>query len=300
MRAVSRAVLAGHPLVAFWLVALRWLAWLLVGHPLGLLLFGGGLAIGLPVAWLPPAAVAVDDLAVLAASRGASSAGRLVWVWSQACRFRRRWPAALADASVRQGRDVSIIFSGNYYSTPDGLRPVLAAPRLSMLPSYAFPASVTWAVRPYGTHSFGELHAQVRRLAAVDPRIVDAGMEDERDRLGRWQLTVTFASTAAGAPDHEFVGPAEALLEELSEERADESVDGPGPGDDWPPRADSRHPRTDGDLNTSQQASQRTSRYRASGRRLRQPRSRQATEGFRRAGSTTKEGGNDGTGTGLE
>lgn len=199
MRALIRAYSAGHPVVTAVMLAVRWVLWLASGHPLAVLVVLAALLVGAPpIAGLVLAALI--ESAVLNVGRfRPSGPARFVWVWSQAMAFRRRWPSAYAEAYVQPEFDRAAVFPGNYYSAPDGLRPVLVSPRLRLLPTSVRPSSVIWRARPWSAQDFRDTDAQVRRLARADDRVLRAELarQDRGQRLQqhrrRWDLEVVFA-----------------------------------------------------------------------------------------------------------
>lgn len=199
MRAVVRAVLAEHPVVAFVLVVVRWLIWTLIGHPVLALISVVAITARPPMLWSMLAVAAVIDAAVTMILRyGNGTTLRPLWIWHEASRFRRDWPARYAEFAVRPGRDVSVVLPGNFYSAPHGFRPSLAAPRLSRLPRSISLTTAAWSIRSHGGQTFEELEEQIHRLPMADDHVLSAHLERVVGPGNRLQLVVIFAAEDGG------------------------------------------------------------------------------------------------------
>lgn len=237
MRAVVRAYLAGHPLLTLGLIVGRWLLWALAGHPVGVAV--GLIAVvfdrSLPSAGL--FALMADGILFGAGSVWQAGSARLYWVWVQGARFRRRWPSAFTDAYVQPEFDRAAVFPGNYYSAPDGLRPVLVAPRLSILPRRLTRQDIRWAVRPWSAQSFGDIAAQAGRLGGADDRVVRADLvRRKHSQRRRWDLVVAFSERTADPGDGRAI----------SGDGYTPAASGDSPGVASPPHRGRRTTRTNG------------------------------------------------------
>jgi hypothetical protein len=202
MRAVVRAYLAGHPVLTFGLIVGRWVLWMAAGHPVGLV--GGVIAMALDRSLFTSVvfAVVIDALLFGVGSVWQAGPARRYWVWVQGARFRRRWPSTFAEAYIQPEFDRAAVFPGNYYSAPDGLRPVWVAPRLSLLPRRLNHQDIRWAVRPWSAQSFGEIAAQAGRLAGADDRVARADLvRRKHSQRRRWDLVVAFSERVADPDD---------------------------------------------------------------------------------------------------
>ncbi|MEM7273152.1 MAG: hypothetical protein AAF547_08750 [Actinomycetota bacterium] len=200
MRAMTRAYLADHPMLTAGILGIRWAGWLIVGHPVAVTAAIVGLGFRLPALAVVAAALALDGLVMLRGGRFAGSGGpsRAIWIWAAGTRFRRRWPMAFVEAYVQPPFDRAAVFPGNYYSAPDGLRPVLTAPTLTFFPTGVTDTTVSWSVRPWSAQAFGDVRGQVARIAAADDRVVRAELTGRLpSRRRRWDLTVTFGRAQA-------------------------------------------------------------------------------------------------------
>ncbi len=202
MRAVIRAYVADHPILALIFIVVRWSLWAMAGHPMAVGTFGLAVLLGRSPASALLLAVLFDGGAIVAGSIWSDSPARTAWIWAQAARFRRRWPAAFTEAYVQPEFDRAAVFPGNYYSAPDGLRPVLVAPRLSLLPRKLSHHDVRWAVRPWSAQSFGDIAAQSGRVANADDRVVSVDLvRRKKHQRRRWDLVVSFAEPAVDPDD---------------------------------------------------------------------------------------------------
>lgn len=213
MRALIRAYSASHPLATVVVIAIRWVLWFAAGHALGLAVVLVGLLLGLSVPVAMASAVLFEVSVFALGAHRPTSPARFVWVWIQGMAFRRRWPSAFAEAYVQPEFDRAAVFPGNYYSAPDGLRPVLVAPRLPLRPSAVGRSSMRWNVRPWSSQRFADNTAQVRRLARADDRVLRAELTRQTkpqklvQHRRRWNLDVVFADPAHGPDDgHSAVG----------------------------------------------------------------------------------------------
>ncbi len=188
MRSVAQSLFARHPTAAGVGVGIRWLVWLVAGHPFGLVVLLLAVDAGLwwRHAWLLGAAA---ELALgLWGYAGPTKGARSIHLWGQLCRFRRRWPAQFSRA-YRPHRRPSVV-SENHYSVPGGLRPVLAAPRLSVMPRAFDHRTIGWGILPTADHDLGELVVAVERLGSSDDRI--GSIRVRRVRTGQLALIVRF------------------------------------------------------------------------------------------------------------
>lgn len=204
MRAIVRAFLADHPILTWVLIATRWLLWLATGHPVAIVVWSAAMLFGRSMPSAVLLAVLADGMVLTVGSLLLHGPARLYWMWAQGARFRRRWPAAFTEAYVQPEFDRAAIFPGNYYSAPDGLRPVLVAPRLSLTPRRFTRNELRWAVRPWSAQNFGEIAAQSGRLAQDDDRVVRADLvRRKHHQRRRWDLVVSFSERTSD-PDGGF------------------------------------------------------------------------------------------------
>lgn len=195
MRALVRAYLAGHPVQALGLIVSRWVLWFAAGHPLGTVVGLTALVAGWGLIPAAMSAALIDQAAFVGGAVWADGPTRRYWAWTQGARFRRRWPSAFTEAYVQPEFDRAAVFPGNYYSAPDGLRPVLVAPRLSLLPRRVGRHDMRWVVRPWSAQGFEAIVAQSDRLARFDDRVVRTDLDRrETGHRRRWDLTVSFAA----------------------------------------------------------------------------------------------------------
>lgn len=200
MRWIARGWLAAHPAVSTGLILVRWLAWLLAGHPIATSILALTLAFGLPAPWLLFALCADGVVGATVGELGPARFGSL-WHWQRACRFHRRWPSIATEIGVAVDAYLPAVLPGESIVAPHGYRPVLAAPRLSLVPVYADGSEVAWTVRPAAARSFEGLGELVAQIPAVDRRISSAGLEHASDGSGRWLLVVIFAGAKLAIRD---------------------------------------------------------------------------------------------------
>ena len=169
MRSVAQSLLARHPVFAGVGVGCRWVLWLAAGHPFGLIVIGLAVIAGLP--WWYRALVWVGTEVALGlwGFAGLTTGAQSLYLWGHLCRFRRRWPGEFARA-YRSDRWPPVVVD-NHYSVPGGLRPMLAAPRLSIMPRALDHQTIGWRMLPLADHDLVELAAAVGRVGGADDRI---------------------------------------------------------------------------------------------------------------------------------
>ena len=205
MRAVIRALLSRYPLLAVAVVTARWVAMTLIGFPIAAIVGVGGFSLGLPapVALVP--AVLAELVATGLALAGAGGVIARYVGWRRACRFRCRWPTLSAEIGASAFRNVSVVLAeGANYSGPDGFRPILAAPQLSLMPISLSEDRACWTLRPTGRGSFQELADQVALLPLIDDRIAQATLTRQPHRLSRWLLWIVFNNYTDGRGGSSF------------------------------------------------------------------------------------------------
>lgn len=236
MRSVIQSLLARHPIFAAGGVGLRWILWLVVGHPFGL-----AAAIFLAVAtdlplWAQLGFLAAVETALAFWGLAASTTGaRSVYLWPQLCRFRRRFPSEFAQAYDTR-RAIPVV-GRNYYSIPGGLRPVLFAPQLSLLPGAFSYQTVGWTLRPRPQHHVDELAAAVERIAIADDRVARVQLRQVRGQ--DLALIVHFERPGSG-----MTGRLTSRLHEIGD-LAEGGGDGGGNILDDPPPPPTAPPRPD-------------------------------------------------------
>ena len=169
MRSVAQSLLARHPALAGVGVGCRWVAWAAVGHPFGLLLFA--LALGAGLRWWPSAIVGAGAEAVVGlwGVVGLTTGAQSLQLWAQLCRFRRRWPGRFSRAYRSEGHPPVVV--SNLYSVPGGLRPVLAAPRLSVMPHAFDHQTIGWHLLPRADHDLMQVALAVGRVGGSDESV---------------------------------------------------------------------------------------------------------------------------------
>ncbi len=194
MRTALQAILADRPRLVAVGVALRWLAWLAVGHPIWLITTVFGWARGFSLLGGLALATIVEIVLTAWAAQGLTPGADTFYMWQQASRFRRRFPATFAKA-YRDPRLLALAV-GNIYSAPGGLRPVLSAPQLSLLPTGFAPKTVGWVLTAREQHEPSELVAAMNRIAQADSRL--AWLRVQPTRQGGLALIASFAPPTAG------------------------------------------------------------------------------------------------------
>lgn len=191
MRALIRTLLARYPFLAAGLVFVRWLLWLAVGHPVAVATTVTGTIAGAPLRIVIPVALTLDlTLLLIADQADGTRPAEALTLWARAARFRRRWPTAMAGSAAAGQRDVSIVFAHNYYSVPDGFRPILDCPRLSLLPRPRNGHTITWTIRPWPGQTLAGLDRHLQAVTDGDRRIDRVHIEAAGSR--RPTLVVTF------------------------------------------------------------------------------------------------------------
>ncbi len=193
MRTALQAILADRPRWVAGGVALRWLVWLAVGHPIWLITAIFGWARGFGLLGGLVLATIVESVLTAWAAQGLTPGADTFYMWQQASRFRRRFPATFAKA-YRDPRLLALAV-GNIYSAPGGLRPVLSAPQLSLIPTGFGPKTVGWVLTAREQHEPKELAAAMHRIAQADSKL--AWVRIQPTRQPGMALIVSFAPPTA-------------------------------------------------------------------------------------------------------
>lgn len=206
MRTALQALLADRPRLVVVGVALRWLVWLAIGHPAMVLVAAFALARGFGLL----ASFAIATLAEFGFSAWGMSqltrGAKAMCLWQQIARFRRRFPAAFAKAH-RDPRLLALAV-GNIYSAPGGLRPVLSAPGLGVMPRAFGYETVGWTLLPRPQHRTAELELAMAGIADADRGLVSLRVHRKRD--GSLALIARFAQ-----PTRRWTGVLTAHIDDL-------------------------------------------------------------------------------------
>ncbi|MDH3193664.1 MAG: hypothetical protein OEM40_05010 [Acidimicrobiia bacterium] len=194
MRSLVQSVFARHPVVVAGATGLRWVSWLLAGHPFGPVIAFVAFVVGLPLWYQGLTLVAVEAALALWGFAGYTNGAQALYLWGHLCRFRRRWPGRFARAY--DDHRFFPVLAHNYYSVPGGLRPILVAPQLSLLPRAFSYRRVGWILTPRAEHDLPTLRLATERVAAADDRI--GNIEIREVRGGRLALIVDFERPGTG------------------------------------------------------------------------------------------------------
>jgi len=169
MRSVAQSLLARHPVLAGVGVGCRWLFWLAVGHPIGLMIFSLTIVAGLPWWYRTTVWAGAEAALGLWGFASLTTGAQSLHLWGHTCRFRRRWPGQFARA-YRSRRWPPVVVD-NHYSVPGGLRPTFAAPRLSIMPRAFDRRTIGWRLLPLADHDIYEMATAIGRVGGSDDRV---------------------------------------------------------------------------------------------------------------------------------
>lgn len=191
MRPVLKAFASDHPVVVFFAVVFRWIAWTVVGNPAPILVLVVGVKLGAD--WRLTLATATVTYLLLAgfAFVGRSRISRWLFVWSRMARFRLRWPTVMAAVTGTRQTVIAKALSSNNYSVPGGLRPILDAPALGWFPRVRG-TLVSWKVRPAAGRTLADLAEQVDQIAANYKIVYRVDVEYQRLTDHKGRLVVSF------------------------------------------------------------------------------------------------------------
>ena len=193
MRPVLKAFASDHPVIVFFAVALRWVAWTIAGSPVVVIALVVLVAAGAP--WRVTLGATAAGFAAMTAwgiSAWHPASARWVWLWWRMCRFRLRWPTVIGSVVGTRQTVVAKALSSNNYSVPGGLRPILDAPALGWFPRVRG-SVVSWKVRPAAGHTLSDLAGQVDKIAANYSIVDRVDVDYPKATAHKGRLVVSFA-----------------------------------------------------------------------------------------------------------